>query len=133
MKFPKQELDISAYLRKVESLLYDESCQLFIDTNIISQLYKLNENARNDFYDWVDSCNDRFHIPCWSVLEYSKRVTTQKTHDYMSELSKATTISKELTNINRFVRGYVGDSLLRGSEYAGKKEQLFNEDRKSVV
>lgn len=127
MKFPKQELDISAYLRKVESLLDDESCHLFIDTNIISQLYKLNENARNDFYDWVDSCNDRFHIPCWSVLEYSKRVTTQNTRDYMSELSKATTISKELTNINRFVRGYVGDSLLRGSEYAGKKEQLFND------
>lgn len=127
MKFPKQELDISAYFRKVESLLYDESCHLFIDTNIISQLYKLNENARNDFYGWVDSCNDRFHIPCWSVLEYSKRVTTQKTRDYMSELSKATTISKELTNINRFVRGYVGDSLLIGSEYAGKKEQLFND------
>lgn len=127
MKFPKQELDISAYLRKVESLLNDESCQLFIDTNIISQLYKLNENARNDFYDWVDSCDDRFHIPCWSVLEYSKRVTTQNTRDYMSELSKATTISKELTNINRFVRGYVGESLLKGSEYAGDKEKLFDE------
>lgn len=127
MKFPKQELNIDAYLHKLEVLLEDESCHIFIDTNIISQLYRLNEDARNDFYNWVDSCKDRFHIPCWSVLEYSKRVTSNKTGDYLSELSQAKTISKELDRINQFVGAYVGDSLLIGTQYAGKRGELISD------
>lgn len=127
MNFPKQEINIDSYLQEIATLLENESCHLFIDTNIISQLYRLNENARNDFYDWVDSCNDRFHIPCWSVLEYSKRVTTHNTGDYLSELIQAKSVLKELERINRFVKGYVGESLLIGSAYAGKKDELFSD------
>ncbi|MDD2635466.1 MAG: PIN-like domain-containing protein [Bacteroidales bacterium] len=127
MKFPKQELDVDAYFNKIEALLNDSQCHIFIDTNIISQLYRLNEDARNDFYSWVDSCKERFHIPNWSVHEYSNRVTTQKTKDYLSELTKAKTYAKELNNISRFMRGYVGDSLLVGSVYEKDKERLFTD------
>jgi hypothetical protein len=127
MRFPKQEIDIDLYLNEVKQLLDDNSCHLFIDTNIISQLYRLNEDARKDFYEWVSSCSKRFHIPNWSVHEYSKRVTCQKTTDYLSELSKTKTYSKELANISRFIKGYVGESLLIGTQYAGDKEQLFND------
>ena len=49
MRFPKQELDIDQYLQVIDGLLNDEECHLFIDTNIISQLYKLNDAARMDF------------------------------------------------------------------------------------
>lgn len=132
MKFPKQELDVDKYIKKIKELLDDSSCHIFIDTNIISQLYRLNEFARSDFYNWVDSCKERFHIPNWSVHEYSKRVTTKNTKDYLTELTKAKTYSKELANISHFIKGYVGDNLLRGSSYDGKKDQLFN-DIDSVV
>lgn len=127
MKFPKQELDIDTYLQKIETLLKDDSCHIFIDTNIISQLYRLNEDARNNFYNWIESCKDRFHIPCWSVLEYSKRVTSNKTRDYLSELTEAKSISKQLDRITQFVKAYVGDSLLIGTLYAGKKDKLFSD------
>lgn len=127
MRFPKQEIDINSYLNEVKLLMEDCSCHLFIDTNIISQLYRLNENARRDFYEWVSSCSERFHIPNWSVHEYSKRVTSQKTTDYLSELSKTKTYSKELANISRFIKGYVGESLLIGTQYADNKAQLFDD------
>jgi len=127
MKFPKQELDVDEYLRVIKDLLYDKSCQIFIDTNIISQLYRLNEKAREDFYKWVDFCGDRFHIPNWSVHEYSKRVTSKNTKDYLSELTKAKTYANEFNKISGFIKGYVGDSMLIGSVYAGKKEQLFSD------
>jgi len=127
MRFPKQELDIDAYFEKIKHLLIDPHCHIFIDTNIISQLYRLNENARKDFYNWVDTCSSRFHIPNWSVHEYSNRVTTQNTKDYLSELTKAKTSSKELKNIGKFLKAYVGDSLLTGSNYAGKMQELFDD------
>lgn len=43
MRFPIQELDVDQYMQTIESLLNDNDCHLFIDTNIISQLYKLKE------------------------------------------------------------------------------------------
>jgi len=127
MRFPKQELNIDEYLEKIKQLLDDSHCHIFIDTNIISQLYRLNEEARKDFYNWVDTCSSRFHIPNWSVHEYSNRVTTQKTNDYLSELTKAKTFSKELKNIGKFLKAYVGDSLLIGSSYAGNAQKLFDD------
>lgn len=127
MRFPKQELNINDYLNKLEDLLKDDNCHVFIDTNIISQLYRLNEKARESFYSWVNSCGDRFHIPNWSVHEYSKRVTSKKTTDYLSELTKAKTYSKELNNISKFIKGYVGDSMLVGSEYDSKRLQMFDD------
>ena len=63
MRFPRPTLDIDAYLQVIEDLLKDEECHLFIDTNIISQLYKLNDDARKDFYYWVSFVGERFHIP----------------------------------------------------------------------
>ncbi len=49
MRFPKIELDIDHYMQIIKNLLDSEDCHLFIDTNIILQLYKLNDEARADF------------------------------------------------------------------------------------
>lgn len=70
MNFPKLELDIDRYMQDIRTLLVSEDCHLFIDTNIISQLYKLNDDARADFYAWVSTVSERFHIPVWAVHEY---------------------------------------------------------------
>ena len=127
MKFPQHNLNIDEYLTKVKSLINDLDCEIFIDTNIISQLYRLNDNARNDFYDWIEKCKGRFHIPVWSIHEYSKRVYSKNTNDYLAELSKIQTCSKELHTISEFVKGYVGESLLKGSIYQDKTEELFSD------
>ena len=126
MRFPKQELDINQYLQVIDNLLKDEECHLFIDTNIISQLYKLNDAARTDFFTWVETVANRFHIPNWTVHEYQKRYCSQKTEDYLTELNNKETV-KKLENFSIFAKGYVSDSLLVGSEYQGHKDLLFAE------
>ena len=126
MRFPKQELDINQYLQVIDNLLKDEECHLFIDTNIISQLYKLNDAARTDFFTWVGTVANRFHIPNWTVHEYQKRYCSQKTEDYLTELNNKETV-KKLENFSIFAKGYVSDSLLVGSEYQGHKDLLFAE------
>ena len=124
MKFPKQYIDISEYQSEVKALLGDNDCAIFIDTNILSQLYRLNDKARQDFYKWVESCGDRFHIPTWVIHEYSDKIYNGNIKDYLSELSKIKTYTKEFGNIADFVKGYVGESLLRGSAYQDKTEEL---------
>lgn len=124
MKFPKRNIDVSEYQSEVKALLGDTDCTIFIDTNILSQLYRLNDKARQDFYKWVESCGDRFHIPTWVIHEYSDKIYNGNIKDYLSELSKIKTYTKEFGNIADFVKGYVGESLLRGSAYQDKTEEL---------
>lgn len=127
MRFPKQEIDIEAYLKHLSALLTNEECEIFIDTNIISQLYRLNDDARKDVYRWIESCKGRFHIPVWSIQEYSKRVYQNSTQDYVSELGKVKTYSSEFKNINKFIKAYISPTMLIGTQYAEDKQALFSD------
>lgn len=128
MKLPIQKLDIELYLQKINGLLNDDECHIFIDTNIISQLYRLNDDARTDFYNWVRTLQDRFHIPVWAIHEYSKKIYSNKgKEEYLSELSKINTIRKELEGILPFVTAYIGDPLLVGTVYQSKKSDLISD------
>lgn len=126
MRFPKLELDIDQYMQSINDLLVAADCHLFIDTNIISQLYKLNDDARADFFSWVSTVSSRFHIPNWVVHEYQKRYVGQKTKDYLTELDNKDLVNR-LKNLSTFAKGYIGDSLLVGSIYQGKKDDLFSD------
>ena len=126
MRFPKAELDLCEYRKDIRNLLSSEDCHLFIDTNIISQLYKLNDKAREDFFDWVSSVSSRFHIPAWVVHEYQKRYVSQKTKEYLSELENDDVV-KRLNSLSLFAKGFVSDSLLVGSIYQDKKDELFQD------
>ena len=127
MKFPKKNLDITLYQEEVKTIINDENCAIFIDTNILSQLYRLNDKARQDFYNWISSCEKRFHIPAWVIHEYSDKVFNSKTSDYLSELSKIKQYNSEFGNIADFVKGYIGESLLKGSAYQDQTENLKND------
>lgn len=124
MRFPVTKIDISTYTAKIESMLNDEDCAIFIDTNVLSQLYRLNDNARQDFYAWVRKCGDRFHVPVWVIHEYSDKVYSKQTKEYLTELSNVKTYTKEIESLSYFVKGYVGASLLKGTVYEGKVDSL---------
>ncbi len=48
MKFPKRYIDVFEYQSEIKALLGDNDCAIFIDTNIISQLYRLNVSIRRN-------------------------------------------------------------------------------------
>lgn len=124
MKFPVTKIDISIYTAKIESLLNDEDCAIFIDTNILSQLYRLNDNARQDFYNWVKKCEDKFHVPAWVIHEYSDKIYSKQTKEFLTELSNVKKYTGEIEKFSYFVKGYAGASMLKGTAYEGKVDCL---------
>lgn len=127
MRFPIIELDIDRYRSTIKQMLNDTECHIFIDTNVLSQLFKLNGNARQDFYNWVDTCGSRFHIPNWVVMEYSKRVYSGQLGDYLSELADAKKVGETIGRIEKFVCGYVDDAELVGTIYKDNKDGLLDD------
>ena len=127
MKFLPTELNVTDYMQHLSEMLNDGECHVFIDTNILSQLYKLNDRARGEFLEWADSIAQRFHIPNWVVMEYNKRVKSKHLTDYVDELSKIKSIKKELACLQRFLWGYIDNDILQGTEYHENADGLHNE------
>ena len=132
MNFLPTELNVTDYMQRISDMLNDKDCHVFIDTNILSQLYKLNDKARGEFLSWADSIQERFHIPNWVVMEYNKRAKKRKLGDYVDDLGKIKSIKKELANLQRFLWGYVDDDILQGSEYQGRNDDLHDQFKNIV-
>lgn len=127
MRFPQLLVDADKYYSQLAKLITEDDCHLFFDTNIISQMYRLNSAARNEFYYWLNSLKNRAHVPNWAIHEYSNRFLTEKTSDYLGELATLSSLPKTLKEITNFLRMYVDDCLFANSEYRGNKEKLFTE------
>lgn len=127
MRFPLRELDITAYQATINQLLDAEECHIFIDTNILGRLFKLNGKARHDFFGWVRSCANRFHVPNWVVMEYNKKVYGQKLKEYVGELKELQTVSNSLASLKNFIDGYVDDEKLRYTTYNGDSLMLHKD------
>lgn len=95
MKFPKSIIDINEHQDKIYKLVKDSETTIFIDTNIIALLYKLNAKSRKEFFDWVTAIKERIKIPSWVVNEYSNKFNSNNILcNYLSSL----TVLKEVMN-----------------------------------
>ena len=127
MRFPQLLIDVDEYYSQLTKLMSKNDCHLFFDTNIISQMYRLNSAARNEFYYWLNSLGTRAHVPNWAIHEYSNRFLTEKTSDYLGELAKLSSLPKTLEEITNFLKMYVDECLLVNPKYRDNKEVLFTE------
>lgn len=132
MRFPILELDIEKYQDDVKHLLEQEECHVFIDTNILAQLFRLNRGARSDFFDWVEDCGTRFHVPNWVVMEYNKYCYGQRLNEYLGDLQIAETTNKFLGQLQKFFCGYVDDGELENTSYEGSVD-AFRADMDDVI
>lgn len=130
MKFPISTLDREAYVAKVTSLLNEEGCVIFLDTNILILIFKLYSSARNEFYTWLDPLIDsgRVKIPAWVVHEYSSRFIRNKTNEYFSPLSLVNTTEKNFSEIKSFLKMHVDSHLIQNTSYNSRESYLEDLD-----
>jgi hypothetical protein len=126
MKFPLATIDKTEYLKKITSLLEDEECQIFIDTNIFGLFFRIYSSARKEFFDWIIPLIEkkRVNTPLWAVNEYSNRFIRNQIDDYFSPLKKVNTTQKEFKKISSFLKMNIDTKSLTGSTYTTVEEYL---------
>lgn len=114
MKFPLSLIDIAEHQNHIYKLLNDDESIIFIDTNIIALLYRLNNKSREEFFNWVKPYIDKnkIKVPNWVVNEYSNRFIRDKIFDYLSPLSSLKTISKEYNNVFDFLNMHIDEDVI---------------------
>lgn len=126
MKFPLATIDKTEYLKKIATLIDDEECQIFIDTNIFGLFFRIYSSARKEFFDWIIPLIEkkRVNTPLWAVNEYSNRFIRNQIDDYFSPLKKVNTTQKEFREISSFLKMNIDTKSLIGTTYTTVDEYL---------
>lgn len=121
---PIYNLEYIHYKNKVYNLILDGECNIFIDTNILTRLYRIYKGARKELLDWIDEYK-KIHIPWWAYNEYIKY---SKTKNNLKQLSpyKLETLYKQVEEQRSQLMLSISEDELTGSKFT-TEEDFFSE------
>jgi len=134
MKFPLSIINISDHQDYIYDLLTSEETVIFIDTNIIALLYRLNGKSRDEFFNWINSYinNDKIKVPNWVVNEYTNKFIRGNATDYLSPLNALKRISNEYNNIFDFLNLHIDDDTLAENKTKANKYSSIDEVKNDI-
>lgn len=122
------------FLKELAALANAEDTLVYIDTNILSYLYKLHAAARNEFFAWVDSAvsNNRLYIPAWCAGEYLARVREGQLHSYTPKNKEEDQPRKALEAMLDTASLFVDERVLSASSFQGDRNEYLNGFRDAI-
>lgn len=125
---------IEEYVTEIGDLASDPRTLIFIDTNVVSYLYKLHEAARREFFAWSDgvAAEGRFFVPAWAANEYLSRVTSNTLASYTPKGKEPTQAKKMLETLHETASLFVDDISLRGIGYQHDRAVFLQEFRQAI-
>ncbi|WP_063914666.1 PIN-like domain-containing protein [Pseudomonas sp. p21] len=121
------------FLRELADLAKAPSTLIFIDTNILSYLFKLHAAARQEFFDWASVAIDenRFFLPAWCAGEYLARVKENQLHSYTPK-GKGEQHAKALEAMLDTASLFVDDAVLRSTSFTGSRAEYLAGFREAI-
>ena len=125
---------IEEYVTEIADLACDSQTLIFIDTNVISYLYKLHDAARREFFAWSDgiAAQGRFFVPAWAANEYLSRVTSNSLASYTPKGKEPTQVKKLLDTLHETASLFVDDISLRSIGYENDRTVFLQEFRQAI-
>lgn len=122
------------HVREIADLANDPQTLIFLDTNILSYLYKLHEAARREFFVWSDAllAANRLVVPAWAASEYLSRVTSKTLDSYTPKSKEANQATKLLNGLFETASLFVDDASLRRSSYSGDRAAFITDFRVAI-
>lgn len=121
------------FLADLATLAKAQSTLIFIDTNIISYLFKLHAAARQEFFDWTAKAigEGRLFLPAWCAGEYLARVRENQLHTYTPR-SKDDQPRNQLEAMLDTASLFVDEAVLAASDFAGTRAQYLTGFREAI-
>ncbi|MBN8448552.1 MAG: peptidase C14 [Candidatus Accumulibacter sp.] len=114
---------VDEHIGEIAALANDPQTLIFLDTNILSYLYKLHEAARREFFVWSDAMatSNRLVVPAWAANEYLSRVTSKTLDSYTPKKKEADQATKLLNGLFETASLFVDDASLRRISFSGDR------------
>ncbi|WP_439849782.1 PIN-like domain-containing protein [Pseudomonas syringae] len=122
------------FLKDLANLAKAKDTLIFIDTNILSYLFKLHSAARQEFFDWavVAISEQRLYLPAWCAGEYLARVRENLLHTYTPKSKGDDQPRKALEAMLDTASLFVDDAVLRSTTYSGTRTDYLAGFREAI-
>lgn len=122
------------HLRELAAIANSPDTLVFLDTNIVSYMYKLHAAARQEFFAWTDSvaAKDRLRIPAWCAGEYLARLRDGQLHSYTPKSKDEDQPRKALEAMLDTASLFVDESLLQAIQFAGDRTAYLTQFREAI-
>lgn len=99
---------------------------IFLDTNILLWLYRINGDARAEIINLLEYLkkNDRLRIPAWVIHEYNRHITKREDTVFFPFKKATKEIEGRLKILEQHSKLVVDDAYLKGSRYDSKSSFL---------
>ena len=107
---------------------------VFLDTNIVSYMYKLHTAARQEFFAWTDlvSVQKRLKIPAWCAGEYLARLREGQLHSYTPKSRDVDQPRRALEAMIDTASLFVDENLLNAIEFRGDRTTYLKQFREAI-
>jgi predicted nucleic acid-binding protein len=104
----------------------ESSSLVFLDTNILLWLYRINNDARAEVLYLLNAIKQeqRLCIPSWVVHEYNYHVAKRDDSSFFPFKKSAKEIESRLKLVEQHSKLIIDDDYLKGSKYHGKNNFL---------
>lgn len=125
---------VDEHVREIAALASSPETLIFLDTNILSYLYKLHEAARSEFFAWSDKvvAGNRLVVPAWAASEYLSRVTSKTLDSYTPKSKEANQATKLLDGLFETASLFVDNVSLRRIGYDGDRTEFISRFRSAI-
>ncbi len=122
------------HVRDIANLANDPQTLVFLDTNILSYLYKLHEAARSEFFTWSDAvlAENRLVVPAWAANEYLSRVTSKTLDTYTPKSKEHNQATKLLNSLFETASLFVDEASLRRINYPSDRTNFIAGFRSAI-
>jgi len=124
VKFANILLNIEEYEHNLNEQIIAKECVIYLDTNVMFWLYRLNFNAREEFKAWINKLKyeNRIFVPSWAANEYNKHVTKNQDETFFPFKKVGGRVSKDLEQLGAFSKLIVDDNFVKGTCFSDRND-----------
>jgi predicted nucleic acid-binding protein len=139
LKTVQFQVDFERYKKEISAHLFDFSeltsgisfpgenaALIFLDTNVLLWLYRINKEAREEVFCLLNTIKNenRLCIPSWVIHEYNHHVAKRDDAAFFPFKKSAKEIESRLKIVEQHSKLVIDDDYLKGSKYVGKTNFL---------
>ncbi|OJH36495.1 PIN-like domain-containing protein [Cystobacter ferrugineus] len=122
------EQTFQEFYEELRSELDSERTLVFVDTNVLGDLFRLFTSARVELLDWFKelAAENRLCMPAWVATEYFHRVAKKGLDEFAPKASDVNSVLRQLDQHLKIARLSMDEKTLKASNFAEGREAFLN-------
>ena len=132
----QSSLALSSYQQEQVDVLRSDDCIVFLDTNLLAWIFRLNDQAVREFFQWLEQLaqNERLIIPAWTVHEYNHYLLRDDSRFFLPHKAVGKQLNANLAELERVARLMISDANAKELGYSNRDTffSAFSEASKTI-